>query len=227
MRFLLVFVCLLLINIPVFSQFAIGLQGGGNFSTVEIFRRPEFLTRNVKIHRGAQYGVTFRYLSEKHAGLQMEINYSQRGWRDVNDTSDVRYTRTFDYIEVPVKTHFSIGNGKVRIILEGGPYIAYMFNSSQSTEDLNVENSRVESEYVFDSSDNRWDYGIRADGGLQLYFPFGAFEVKAFYAFGYANMFMDKSQAVERSQNRIYGLNFGYLYYFGGGKKSKPTEDQQ
>ncbi|MBP1637938.1 MAG: hypothetical protein H6Q18_727, partial [Bacteroidetes bacterium] len=46
---------------------------------------------------GYNGGLSFRYITEKHFGLQIEANYSQRGWTESNGL----YSRRADYIELP------------------------------------------------------------------------------------------------------------------------------
>lgn len=210
-----------------FSQVGVGLTGGSNFSTLAIYKRPSYLTRAVQTSREFQFGAFFRYVSEKHAGMQMEFLYSRNGWSDIsaleNDTINEKHKRTIDYIQVPLMTHFIVGSKKIRIILEGGPYIAYALNSKEYVINT-VTGSELSNDFVWkDGVDNRWDYGLKGSAGFQFYFPFGAFEAKAFYTFGYGNVFLDKNEAVETSQNRIFGINVGYIYFFGKDKTLKPT----
>ncbi len=210
------------------AQVAIGLKGGSNFSTMDIYKRPDYLTLDVKQIPGFQYGAVFRYVSEKHAGMQVEVLYTQKGWKHVslNENVDTLYQRTIDYLEIPVMTHFIIGSKKIRILLEGGFYGAYALSSKYNTESATGETTN--GDYSFqDGVDNRWDYGLIGSAGFQFSFPLGAVEAKAFYSFGYGNIFLDRSQAVEISQNRVYGINISYLYFFGGKKKESNQETGQ
>lgn len=59
-------------------------------------------------------GVTMRYMSEKYfkmmCGVQMEINYSQRGWDEkIEDDSGNSYSRTMNYLEIPFMAHLAFG----------------------------------------------------------------------------------------------------------------------
>mgnify|MGYP000235863942 CR=1 FL=1 len=215
-----------------FAQIAVGIIGGANISTAEIYKRPDYRTRDVETITGYQFGAVFRYVSEKHVGMHIEFLYSRKGWRDVSaiegEVDDQEHVREINYLEIPFMTHFIIGSKKVRILLEGGPYFGYALSSKEQYK--NIETGEIESESNFewqDGVDNRLDYGLKGSGGFQFYFPFGAIEVKGFYSYGYGNIFLDKSEAVETSQNRNYGLNVGYMYFFGKKKNIKPKEVQQ
>lgn len=60
-------------------NFAVGINGGLNMSSVSFNPKIKLNTLNTM-----SMGVTMRYMSEKYfkmmCGVQMEINYSQRGW---------------------------------------------------------------------------------------------------------------------------------------------------
>jgi len=207
---------LVLILLPVcnaFGQISFGLKAGTNFSTVDFQRRPEFTFREVKLIQNYQYGAIFRYADPKHFGVQFELNHIIKGWKDVNDTSNVEYRRTIDYLEMPVLSHFYIGSGKVRIIIELGFYVAYALSSEETYFYPDTDQSTT-SEYILQEGiDNRWDYGLLGQGGLQYNFPFGAFHVEAFFSFGYGSIFLDKAEELETSPNRVYGLTFGYVHH--------------
>lgn len=207
-----------------FAQLAVGIQGGPNFSSVQFRNREGFLVRNVKLIETYHFGGVVRYMSEKHAGLQLEFNVTQKGWRDINDTSNVQTTRKISYYEVPLLTQFTIGNGKVRILIEGGAYVAYASFAEEEEINLDTEAVLSSEEGFQENIHNRWDYGLMARTGLQFYFPFGAFEAKAFYSYGYGNIYLDKIQALELSQNRVYGLTVSYLYFFGKPKSNSDPE---
>ena len=209
----------LIVSLSAECQVGIGIMGGPNFSTCAFYKRPDYRSREIQNLRELQFGGFFRYVSEKHAGMQIEFLYAKKGWQDIsaleNDTVGLKHIRNINYLEVPVMTHFIIGSKKIRIILEGGPYIAYALNSQETFINTFTDEEETENYVWKDGVDNRWDYGLKGSGGFQFHMPFGDIEIKAFYTYGYANNFKDKSEAVETSQNRSFGINFGYIYFFG------------
>lgn len=75
-------------------NFAVGINGGLNMSSVSFNPKIKLNTLNTM-----SMGVTMRYMSEKYfkmmCGVQMEINYSQRGWDEkIEDDSGNSYSRT-------------------------------------------------------------------------------------------------------------------------------------
>ncbi len=197
------------------AQFGIGVQGGVNVASMQAQYRPEFVVRSIKSIETFQVGLVGRYVSKDRMGLQIEFNMSNKGWRDINDTSDVQYKRVMRYYEVPLLTQFVVGKKKFRIVLEGGAYVAYATSSTEEFKDLTSGQIQQTRDFQFrDELDNRWDYGLMARAGFQYNLAFGTIEAKAFYSYGYGNLFMDKSRALEITQNRVYGVHVAYLYFF-------------
>ena len=91
------------------SNLAVGVNLGMNMTKVDFSPRIK-----QKSHNGMALGVTARYMCEKYfnmmCGIQAEINYTQRGWKeDIDDGSDNTYSRTMNYIEVPLLAHLAFG----------------------------------------------------------------------------------------------------------------------
>ena len=90
-------------------NFSIGVNGGVNISSVSFMPR---IREGKQI--GPSFGLTARYISEKYfsmiCGIQMELNYSQRGWKEVyeDETGDT-YHRTMNYLELPILAHLAFG----------------------------------------------------------------------------------------------------------------------
>lgn len=214
MKYLLIIFFTLAVAAQSEAQFGIGVQGGANVASMQAVYRPEFVVRSIKSIETFQVGVVARYVSKDRMGLQLEFNMSNKGWRDINDTSDVQYQRVMNYYEVPLLTQFVVGKKKLRIVLEGGAYVAYAAFSTEEVTDINSGQRQTRDFEFRDELDNRWDYGLMARAGFQYNLPLGTFEVKAFYSYGYGNLFMDKSRALEITQNRVYGVHLAYLFFF-------------
>ena len=101
--FILLLIILIDTSIPCFSQIAIGIKGGSNFSKVQFYKRPEIIGHNINTIQGFQYGAVIRYVSEKHAGMHIELLFSQKGYIDevMNDTVYTKSKRTINYFQIP------------------------------------------------------------------------------------------------------------------------------
>lgn len=114
----LIFICCLLCMLPLslFAQLqderhnlSVGINGGVNLNSVSFtpsIKQTNFIA--------PEFGLTVRYISEKYfkmiCGIQGEINFSQRGWKEViEDGSNNTYHRAMNYIEVPLLAHLAFG----------------------------------------------------------------------------------------------------------------------
>ena len=55
--------------------------------------------------QGYNGGLVFRYIAEKNVGMQAELNFSQRGWKEANGL----FAKQLNYIELPFLTHIYMG----------------------------------------------------------------------------------------------------------------------
>ena len=91
---------------------SVGINGGVNLNSVSFtpsIKQTNFIA--------PEFGLTVRYISEKYfkmiCGIQGEINFSQRGWKEViEDGSNNTYHRAMNYIEVPLLAHLAFGKDK-------------------------------------------------------------------------------------------------------------------
>lgn len=114
--------CSLLCLIPQFihaqlqderHNLSVGINGGVNLNSVSFtpsIKQTNFIA--------PEFGLTVRYISEKYfkmiCGIQGEINFSQRGWKEViEDGSNNTYHRAMNYIEIPLLAHLAFGKTKV------------------------------------------------------------------------------------------------------------------
>lgn len=110
---------------------------------------------------GYNAGISYRYIGHKTAGVQAELNYSQRGWAE----SKVNYARRLNYIEIPFLTHFYWGK-KFRIHFNIGPKVSYLL--SESVLKKNTDNSVAE-QHTKDAH-NKFDYGFCGGPGFSFGF---------------------------------------------------------
>ena len=86
------------------SNVAIGVKGGVDFSRV--FFNPSV---DQKMKMGMSGGFMFRYIEENHFGLIAELNFVQRGWEEDFEDAPYNYSRTLNYLELPVMAHIFFG----------------------------------------------------------------------------------------------------------------------
>lgn len=212
LRQLFVFLILSTLSFQVNGQFYIGLQGGSNLSQMDFTNNAEYRFREVKYTQGFIGGIVLQYLGDKHAGVQFELNYSQRGWveMDTVGSNNLKIKNDMDYIELPMLTHVNIGGGKFRGLLNIGPYLGYALNRKTTTTDIDSGSEETE-DHTFDSDqDNRIDFGLLAGGGFEYRIGKGKLAAEARYTIGLGDINKIKVQQSEVSQFRILAILLRY-----------------
>ena len=193
-------------------NFAVGINGGINMSTVSF---------NPKIKQNSlntpSMGVTLRYMSEKYfkmlCGLQMEVNYSQRGWDEkIEDESGNSYSRTMNYLEIPFMAHLAFGkdalNRGVKIFFNAGPQIGLFLSDK---EKMNW-NSSSHPEQHGKAVESKFDYGITAGAGLEVSTGIGHFLLEGRYYMPISDFYKNsKKDYFEKSAHSFIGVRLSYL----------------
>lgn len=198
-------------------NFAIGVNGGINLSSVSF---EPTIKQNSQI--GPAMGVTARYISEKYfkmiCGLQMELNFSQRGWNEkIEDGTDNTYKRTMNYIELPVLAHLAFGKDKghgARFIVNLGPQISFMLSEKETKGgDWNPDDRYTSYLTYGKMAENKFDYGLVGGMGVELRTGVGNFILEGRYYFGLADFYNStKKDPYSRSAHSYIGGRLTYLF---------------
>lgn len=221
---LLSFLCLSA-GIPVHAQLqdqrhnlAIGINGGVNLSSVSFepsIKEKTFLTPS--------FGVTIRYVSERYlkmfCGIQAEINYSQRGWKEnIDDGTGDTYQRSMNYVEVPLMAHLAFGKDKgygARFVLNLGPQIGYLLGESEKKSEAWHPNERP-SGVIWQygkMAESKFDYGIVGGVGIEARTGIGNFLLEARYYFGLSDFYHStKKDPFSRSAHSYIAGRLTYLF---------------
>lgn len=213
------FALTLLLALPAAAQlgeqrrnWAVGVNGGINLSSVSF--EPQIKQNNLMT---PSMGVTVRYMSEKYfkmmCGIQMEINYSQRGWEaKIEDESGNSYSRTMNYLEIPLMAHLAFGKDALdrglKFFVNAGPQFGFFLGDKEEinwTGDKRPEHGK--------EVDNKFDYGIIAGAGLELSTRIGHFLLEGRYYLGLGDFFNNtKKDYYERSAHTYFGARLTYLF---------------
>ena len=158
---------------------------------------------------GYNGGISFRYITQKHVGLQIELNYSQRGWEE----EDGNYLRRLDYIEMPFLTHIYLGNTH-RFIFNVGPKVSYLLSESVLVN--NTTNS--EAEQHIKPVYFPFDYGLAAGIGYNLHTrKIGVFQLELRGYFGLSDVFANTKTDYFAASNQLnVALNIGWFIQLTG-----------
>ncbi len=214
---------LLVVNVvPAHAQenkWSVGVKGGATLPSV-ISSNRQLLNNGFRSQSILRYtgGVSVQYLTEKNFGLQVEFNYTQRGWEERPIIGGVRTSTRFyrvnlDYAEVPVLAHGYFGKRNLRLFLNAGVYLAYLLSAEAERADIpNDEEITIFYETQFQ---NRMDFGVRGGGGVEVVTKVGMFQAEGSYSFG-LNSVMDKNvqQIPHIVQNNALAITLGYYVQF-------------
>ncbi|NDV83707.1 PorT family protein [Bacteroides sp. 51] len=215
-------ILLVLLCLPAMAQvgemrnnFAVGVNGGININSVSF--TPTIKQGSLM---GITGGLTARYISEKYfamiCGIQMELNYSQHGWKEEYEESTDSYSRTMDYIEIPLLAHLAFGKDRgVQFFLNLGPQIGILLNETEKYEytgDKWEPNTQVKVQYG-KMADNKFDYGILGGAGLELRTKAGNFLLEGRYYFALSDFYGNaKKDPFSRSAHSTIQAKVTYLF---------------
>ena len=158
-------------------------------------------------------GLMARYISEKHFGILVELNFSLRGWKEKQDTVSQfnRYTRSLSYIELPVMTHFYSNLGKrVRIVVNAGPQISFNIGEKVLEKEILIYPAPTYCDNY--PVQRKFDYGIGGGLGLEIRTGIGNFILEGRYYFGLSDVFNNtRADYFQSSHNQIISIRLGYL----------------
>jgi len=194
-----------------FSQeWSYGVNGGITLSRMNV---NSYLSVPQELLQQYSGGIVVRYISEKHFGIQGELNYSQRGWKERTDTIFVnRYARTLTYLELPVLTHIYFDLGKhVRLTVNLGPQVSYYISEKEIEREIN-DFARDNSYYDLPVQ-RPFDYGIKGAMGLEFRTKTGSIILDGRYYFGLSDIFNStKADLFQASHHQVIGVNITYLF---------------
>ena len=172
-------------------NFSIGINGGVNVSSVSF--QPSIKQSKLI---GPEFGVTARYISEKYfkmiCGIQAEVNFSQRGWKEVIED----------------------GTGDT-FVLNLGPQIGFLISEKEiKSASWNPSNRPQGTNEQYDKpADRKFDYGIIGGGGLEVRTGIGHFILEARYYYGLSDFYNNsKKDYFGRSGHSYIGGRLTYLF---------------
>ncbi|HJV78986.1 MAG TPA: porin family protein [Paludibacter sp.] len=153
--------------------------------------------------QGYNGGLVFRYIAEKNVGMQAELNFSQRGWKE----SSGRYTRQLNYIELPFMTHIYIGK-KNRFFINLGPKISYLISEKTI---LNQTTNSTELQQIA-SVQHPFDYGLCGGIGVLFNIKGNIFQLDSRVNYSFSDLYPNsRTDYFDNSHNLNLSVNLGWL----------------
>ena len=201
---------------PFVQDLRIGVKGGINLSKV-------VFSPNIKEPFALKYngGIVTRWITERHFGLQAELNYSMRGWERefINPTqidAGYEYSRDLNYIELPLMTHIYFGDKAARVFFNLGPQIGLFLSEKENIKNITNSGNFPEMKKPVE---NKFDWGICGGGGLEVHTKSGSYLIEARYYYGLSNIFHNSREIANevrkdpfsQSSNSLISVNLIYL----------------
>ena len=202
------------------SALSVGVNGGYLFNRISFDP-----TIKQAYHGGATVGVTLRYTCERYfkmlCAVQAEVNYAQMGWKEVIETSSDTYSRTVNYIQVPLLARLGFGKEVKGVMgyLVLGPQLGFYLSDKDkrggewSAATLALRPNRVVEQYDL-PIEKKFEYGITGGLGREVNTKrAGHFMLEGRYYFGLSNIFHDgKADTFGRSANGAIVAKVSYLF---------------
>lgn len=186
------------------SRVFLGAKAGAAMSRV-------FFNPTVKqgMQPGAVVGISVKYVEESHFGLLAELNFVQRGWKENFEEAPYNYSRTINYLELPVMTHIFFGR-RGKFFFNAGPQIGLCLGESTKanfdpydTASLpDFPNTNRRNSQMTIPVQVKFDYGICAGlGGEFSVNPKNSIGIEARAYYGLGNIFHSKRKDIFSSSN--------------------------
>lgn len=166
------------------NEWYVGVAGGASLSNVTLV--PKLVDKQFAI--GNTAGLSIRYISEPHFGLQAEVNYLDAGWQEDQEgsTQPFSYQRQVKMVDVPLLLHAYTGDHIFRGILNVGPRFSYVLSEEETFVDgatrLLHHGKAIESPF---------QYGLVGGGGFELHLKRLVIGVEGRYTYFLSNLFAD------------------------------------
>jgi hypothetical protein len=169
---------------------------------------------------GTHAGITISWLTETFAGLILEVNYSQQGWKEhFDDPSSYSYMRRLNYIDIPLLAHIYYGNNHARFFLNVGPKIGFLLSENTSGKvDVNsppideITGKPHTSQQWGMPVENKFAWGICGGPGLEVRTPIGYFLLEGRYYYSLGDIFGNrKADYFPKSSSQVISFKLTYL----------------
>lgn len=189
-------------------ELSLGASFGTTFSKVSF--APTKVQQKMKL--GYTGGLTLRWITEKNLGLQAELNFIQQGWNEeFEEQPQYQYSRTINYMELPILTHIYFGNKRFRVFVNLGPKIGYAF-SEKTDENLNGANPNTENTQHNMAVEKKFDWGLCGGPGIELRTGIGTFLLEGRYYYALGDIFNSrKEDYFSKSSSQVISAKLTYM----------------
>lgn len=215
-------ISILMLRIGLAQETFVGIKAGGHAGSAFIEHTIFNLNINAAFEPGIHGGLIIKHFPKSRdiffkSGIQMSVNYVQKGWRQVFLTGEPSYSAKMNYLEIPVEAIGYFGNNN-KYFITAGFYFEKLLSSDKDPEpDLNNLGGQDFYTYLPDR-DREVGYGGRASAGMFREFSFGMLHLEGFFTYSFSN-FIDPGDLTDETPDlsNLYtiGVSLGYLIQLG------------
>jgi hypothetical protein len=222
---LLMMSALLVFELNAQTKTYVGIKGGGHAASAFINHTIFFNNMSVTLTPGIHSGILVKHFPFRrkdaavHSGIQMGINYVQKGWEQTFLTSAPNYSIQMNYLEIPFEGIGYFGNNN-KYFITAGFYWEILMNAKKSAEPSKADRGGESVDfYTYEADrDREFGYGGRASVGMFRDFSFGSIHLEGFFTYSFSN-FIDAGNLTDETPDIsnlwVAGVSVGYLIPFG------------
>jgi len=182
----------------------LGINAGTNLSLVSF--TPSV---NQDLLTSPSFGIILRHVSEPHIGLQLEVNFAGKGWKEKLDSIG-SYKRNLETLDIPIMAVFIAGSRTVRFAFALGPYVSYLRHEKET---INIADTLDYRAYYNKTLVNNLEFGFTGELGIELHTKLGVFGIRASYSHSLTNLFPLNVSEYYFSGSRNQVINAGISYF--------------
>lgn len=194
------------------DQFYFGINSGTGVSRMNADLTVEGIlavSTDYSFLSGLNGGLVFLYYSEPNRGIQLELNFTQRGWDELPDSANF-YSRRINYIELPFLSHFDVGKNKTRFFIIGGPTVSYRVSEKETMP--NISSKETMKDYYNTTIDNKFALDLTFGIGVNRLTRHGVIQLDFRFSQGMSNLFSENNApGLQATQNQFLGVKLSYL----------------
>lgn len=167
-----------------YRETTIGINQACNLSNVSF--EPQIVQYPLIGYSG---GISFTHKAHPNAGILIELNFTQKGWKEKWLTPDAlrdsinidvdtinSYQRRISYIEMPFLSNFTLGKSNSKVVINFGPALTSIISDNES---IDIAHQLGDSTHYGAKIDHKLGYSICFGLGFIQETNFGNFQLEA------------------------------------------------
>ena len=127
------------------------------------------------------------------------------------DQPEYKYSRTINYLELPILTHIYFGNKNFRFFINLGPKIGYALGE-KTDENLNGASPNTENTQHDMAIEKKFDWGLCGGPGIEIRTGIGSFLLEGRYYYALGDIFNSRQEDYfSKSASQVFSAKISYL----------------